>query len=245
MKRKGFTLIELLVVIAIIAILAAILFPVFAKAREKARQATCTSNFKQIGLATMQYVQDYDETYPMAGCCLNGGYPPAPYGMMYGLEPYMKSSQAIICPSTKAVAGVISNWTAGYQDRVWGMTRAGFTTAGAQLAQIKAPASIVSLIDMLYPQGRLTNTSIGFYKAEAYVNGSGPHGEGGNIGFADGHVKWYNYSGMPAAAWASDWPEQRISCSVPRSLSEYSAIGPQNSMTFAGDGYGFVVVMSK
>lgn len=64
-NRAGFTLIELLVVIAIIAILAAILFPVFAQAREKARGAACLSNFKQIGLAIMQYTQDYDEGYPM------------------------------------------------------------------------------------------------------------------------------------------------------------------------------------
>src|SRR6187431_2992756 len=67
MKRniqRGFTLIKLLVVIAIIAILAAILFPVFAQAREKARQTTCTSNMKNLGLAIMMYVQDYDETYP-------------------------------------------------------------------------------------------------------------------------------------------------------------------------------------
>src|ERR1700704_2940490 len=62
--RRGFTLIELLVVIAIIAILAAILFPVFAQAREKARQASCTSNLKQAGLAMMMYIQDYDEQYP-------------------------------------------------------------------------------------------------------------------------------------------------------------------------------------
>src|SRR5207249_4382724 len=63
-RKTAFTLIELLVVIAIIAILAAILFPVFAQAREKARQAGCLSNLKQIGTATMLYVQDYDETYP-------------------------------------------------------------------------------------------------------------------------------------------------------------------------------------
>ena len=63
---RAFTLIELLVVIAIIAILAAILFPVFAKVREKARQTTCVSNMKQVGLAMMQYVQDYDETYPLS-----------------------------------------------------------------------------------------------------------------------------------------------------------------------------------
>ena len=64
MQKKGFTLIELLVVIAIIAILAAILFPVFAKAREKARQTTCASNMKQLGLAFLQYYQDYDEKFP-------------------------------------------------------------------------------------------------------------------------------------------------------------------------------------
>src|ERR1700709_633172 len=64
-RRRGFTLIELLVVIAIIAILAAILFPVFAQAREKARAITCVSNQKQIGTAIMMYLQDYDETFPM------------------------------------------------------------------------------------------------------------------------------------------------------------------------------------
>jgi len=63
MKRHGFTLIELLVVIAIIAILAAILFPVFAKAREKARQSSCLSNLKQLGLACLSYAQDYDERW--------------------------------------------------------------------------------------------------------------------------------------------------------------------------------------
>jgi prepilin-type N-terminal cleavage/methylation domain-containing protein len=66
MRRHGFTLIELLVVIAIIAILAAILFPVFAQAREKARQTQCTNNMKQNALAVLQYIQDYDERFPMS-----------------------------------------------------------------------------------------------------------------------------------------------------------------------------------
>lgn len=72
MKKRGFTLIELLVVIAIIAILAAILFPVFAQAREKARQITCVSNLKQIGLGVLQYNQDYDECFPMVDYISNG-----------------------------------------------------------------------------------------------------------------------------------------------------------------------------
>ncbi len=97
-RRQGFTLIELLVVIAIIAILAAILFPVFARARDRARQATCTSNLKQIGLAIMMYTQDYDERYP-------------PYEVNHGssnrrasahydtVHPYIMNEQVHICPS--------------------------------------------------------------------------------------------------------------------------------------------------
>jgi prepilin-type processing-associated H-X9-DG protein len=97
-----------LVVIAIIAILAAILFPVFARAREQARKAACQSNLKQIGLAVAQYTQDFDEQYPVAVNSSN------PVGNRYWyevLDPYMKSTQLLICPS----AGVITNYSSGAQ----------------------------------------------------------------------------------------------------------------------------------
>jgi prepilin-type N-terminal cleavage/methylation domain-containing protein len=93
----GFTLIELLVVIAIIAILAAILFPVFAKAREKARQTSCISNLKQIGLAVMQYIQDYDERYPTVRTWVNGVN--KGYEWRMSIQPYIKNVQVLSCPS--------------------------------------------------------------------------------------------------------------------------------------------------
>ena len=99
--KKAFTLIELLVVIAIIAILAAILFPVFARARENARRSSCQSNLKQIGIGAMQYVQDYDEKYPMAYYYKNdtggsGGY----VHVSAIIQPYLKSEQIWKCPSS-------------------------------------------------------------------------------------------------------------------------------------------------
>ena len=96
--RKGFTLIELLVVIAIIAILAAILFPVFARAREKARQTSCLNNLKQIGLAVAMYIQDYDETYPCVASSFNA------CGITAFLNPYIKNNQVWLCPSGSASA---------------------------------------------------------------------------------------------------------------------------------------------
>ncbi len=109
---RAFTLIELLVVIAIIAILAAILFPVFAQAREKARQSTCTSNQKQVGIAVLQYVQDYDETFPASnykeGTAGNSGYQRL-------LDPYVKAGiPAGSLPGKELSVWVCPNYTATF-----------------------------------------------------------------------------------------------------------------------------------
>ena len=99
-SKKGFTLIELLVVIAIIAILAAILFPVFARAREKARQTSCLSNLKEIALAFKMYVSDYDERTPPGGEWTDAsGNEPGPAYWQLRIEPYLKNTQILECPS--------------------------------------------------------------------------------------------------------------------------------------------------
>ena len=94
-NKVGFTLIELLVVIAIIAILAAILFPVFAQARESARRSACLSNTKQIGLAMLMYLNDYDETTPSAFYFNDTG---ARVDVFMTLQPYIKNLQVFYCP---------------------------------------------------------------------------------------------------------------------------------------------------
>src|SRR5947199_4127782 len=99
MRKRGFTLIELLVVIAIIAVLAAILFPVFAQTREKARQAGCMSNLRQLGMATMQYVQDHDETYELGPYTAAVGGRLLRFGPPDLLFPYVKNSGVFSCPS--------------------------------------------------------------------------------------------------------------------------------------------------
>ena len=110
--RSAFTLIELLVVIAIIAILAAILFPVFARARENARRSSCQSNLKQIGVGLMQYTQDYDERLPVlrdTGPYLGNG---SAYGWVQIIQPYFKSYQIFQCPSepTSGAVNITQPW---------------------------------------------------------------------------------------------------------------------------------------
>ncbi|MCS6777904.1 MAG: prepilin-type N-terminal cleavage/methylation domain-containing protein [Chloroherpetonaceae bacterium] len=105
-KRQGFTLIELLVVIAIIAILAAILFPVFAQAREKARQASCTSNMRQFATAVLMYVQDYDETFPQSAYSMDSpilmpGTGVRVFTVYDAVMPYMRNIEILVCPSNR------------------------------------------------------------------------------------------------------------------------------------------------
>ncbi|MGM0492174.1 MAG: DUF1559 domain-containing protein [Armatimonadota bacterium] len=129
MNRNGFTLIELLVVIAIIAILAAILFPVFAQAREKAEQTSCLSNMKQIGLGIMMYAEDYGQTLPSSYYYLNGATSDGGYmhwsGMIY---PYVKNEKLFSCPSNPfggyaptcyGPAGTNTGCDAGYNGVDW------------------------------------------------------------------------------------------------------------------------------
>ncbi len=137
-KFRGFTLIELLVVIAIIAILAAILFPVFQKVRENARRASCQSNLKQLGLAFVQYTQDYDEKYPGKSDIFptTTNYPNGWANLIY---PYVKSTGVYACPDDSVAAPKVS-YSMNYA--IWNSNN-GAAETGIALAQFTAPASTV------------------------------------------------------------------------------------------------------
>lgn len=137
---QGFTLIELLVVIAIIAILAAILFPVFARARENARRASCQSNLKQLGLGMLQYSQDYDESYPIGNSWAAGVN--LGWGWASRIYPYVKSQQVYVCPSisNKATASIsyVYNLAVGRFD-----TGGGNGIAGKLAAFTQTPKTVL------------------------------------------------------------------------------------------------------
>jgi prepilin-type N-terminal cleavage/methylation domain-containing protein/prepilin-type processing-associated H-X9-DG protein len=140
--RRAFTLIELLVVIAIIAILAAILFPVFAKAREKSRQISCASNLKQLGLGFAQYTQDYDEHYTHAD--------PWGTGQTWGgqIYPYVKSTGVYTCPDDPTnpnANGTVVSYA--FNVNLSWQNNGGVPEAGFKLSQIVAPAVTVEVCE--------------------------------------------------------------------------------------------------
>jgi len=194
MARRGFTLIELLVVIAIIAILAAILFPVFAKAREKARQSSCLSNMKQIGLAFMQYVQDYDET-----CVLNYQYPMDPaigYQLFQQqLSPYVKNRQIFTCPSraTTQVGYGLSIYVGGDYNGPY-PTLGLFNNAANTVVIVETTGGnfdgTLGNFCMTYVNSACTSSGRRPYGCARYTIGEGAHNGGNNWIFMDGHAKW-------------------------------------------------------
>ncbi|GAB4466954.1 MAG: hypothetical protein OHK0029_38580 [Armatimonadaceae bacterium] len=185
-RSTAFTLIELLVVIAIIAILAAILFPVFSQAREKARQTSCLSNSKQYALATLMYLQDYDETFP-ASAYLNGTCVATFY---WAVDPYVKNAQIVRCPSEDQAMNIaalvgapcpntppFSSYTVNHDLFV----NAFFPNpAFTRLAALPRPADTIMTYD--------GNTAFGTANQQLQLV-QGRHQQNFNAGFADGHVK--------------------------------------------------------
>lgn len=208
--HRAFTLIELLVVIAIIAILASILFPVFARARENARRTSCLSNLKQLGLGMMQYTQDYDEHYPrgywgitylqtdtsMPGYKFitnNGSNSGRFLNWMDFIYPYVKSVQLFVCPSQTDTGGSPSY---GYSGAISGWHRSKYGGTGGtgtmSLAEVTRPAEIFMVLDYYSRYGIFANPIDHGNRAAnpSTINNVVPHLDGGSITFADGHVKW-------------------------------------------------------
>jgi prepilin-type processing-associated H-X9-DG protein/prepilin-type N-terminal cleavage/methylation domain-containing protein len=211
---KGFTLIELLVVIALIAVIAAMLFPVFARVRESGRKVACLSNLKQIGAAVQMYSQDYDDTLPNTGAAIEG------QDLTHSLGPYIKhrSRQGIWkCPSHSFNPDMMTssygyNWqyllSPGAWPDVYPHVDSGvaFGNSGVSVAFLAHPADTVCFIEHTAPQGneelwtyvnraeedQITEIENGFGRPHFRHNGQA------NVLFCDGHVKAFG----PAIAQA-------------------------------------------
>jgi prepilin-type N-terminal cleavage/methylation domain-containing protein/prepilin-type processing-associated H-X9-DG protein len=228
-KRRGFTLIELLVVIAIIAILAAILFPVFAQARDKARQASCLSNCKQLGLSLMMYAGDYDDTLPPAKignsppyrhtCASAGeGYPLWPAYWQDVVQPYLKNRQVLRCPSRpergyqpnkadKPVDGNPESLRFGYIGNYWAFASdtsakavTGWIAHGRTMASIANPSQLIFVLE------GFNNGCPEVRWAVAENVDCSVHNGGSTYIFADGHAKWLRVARTldPVNLWADE-----------------------------------------
>lgn len=200
--RRGFTLIELLVVIAIIAILAAILFPVFARAREKARQTSCLSNCKQIGLAVNMYSQDYDGlltfyvVYAPAGTVRPVGGATASSLIWWDtLYPYINNQQVFRCPSMQtAMSGYGWNINMGYIGNYPGRT--GPLYQGVSIDEVKYPSETVLIADSDWTRSTADcgSSNAQMLTVPYHVSRFTPqrHNGGSNFVLVDGHAKWYD-----------------------------------------------------
>ncbi len=217
-QQHGFTLIELLVVIAIIAILAAILFPVFARARERARQTSCLSNLRQIGTAFMMYAQDYDERFADTLMGRDTGVPPY-FGWNSTLMPYVQNHQIFRCPSAGwgsdsmggsgtinggygAVRQVLGyNGSIAYNSTDWGDDPdPGVSGPGVGMADMTHPAQMILAIDATHwyvergfwertdNANRPTARVAELYNHAYYVVDS-RHNNMANAVYADGHAR--------------------------------------------------------
>ena len=208
-SSQAFTLIELLVVIAIIAILAAILFPVFARARENARRASCQSNLKQIGLGVIQYLQDYDEKFPTASYAesnLGGVHEGLWRTKIY---PYIKSSQVFKCPSAandfvttyNLPSGQVTfaaNLNYGANEFVIPMT--GSSVKSSEIGATSRLPLVADCTRVLFNNANRVITANDDADDPPVNPSKARHFQGSNICFADGHVKYLNQGQMDIQA---------------------------------------------
>ncbi|MBI2841973.1 MAG: prepilin-type N-terminal cleavage/methylation domain-containing protein [Armatimonadetes bacterium] len=228
--RRGFTLIELLVVIAIIAILAAILFPIFAQAKRNAMQTKCASNMRQCTQAWQRYTDDYNGRTPP----YIASYAPSPGsqgwrtmlpwpGWNYDsiLADYVGKSRDIsVCPVYQpnnagpmpnsewfrpfiAVNGFYLVW--GGKDRQWGAQVESTGTSYVTVSQIQTPSQTICFIDGSIDQWATSPKAPQGYPPWWYVDQASRHNDGWNVSFCDGHVKWFRHAGRTDAIARSDY----------------------------------------